>query len=157
MIEGAVLSHVASGCNPVRVAPSQDGKIVWVTVRGDEKIHENLIHVYDAELLRTNPEKAYLSSFNSNGESPIGIVTFSEDRYLAVSNANRFQVKDQNKKIVPTNVSIFDISNRESPKLITSLPGGGFPRDITTSYDSKSIYVAMWDEGRFKQITYKLK
>lgn len=156
VIDGTILANVAAGCNPVRVAPSRDGKTVWVTARGSANIRENMIHAYDAELLRKSPENAHLYSIKSNGESPIGIAAFGNDRYIAVSNSNRFNVQNINGKIVPSNISIFDVSNRKNPKLVTSFAGGLFPRDITASYDSNSVHVAIWDEGSFKTITKDL-
>lgn len=156
VIEDVILANVATGCNAVRVAPSHDGKIVWVTARGSAYIRENLIHAYDAALLRTNPNNAYLYSFQSNGESPIGIVSFDQDRHIAVSNSNRFNVTDAQGNLLPSNISIFNVEDRNNPKLVQTINSGIFPRDISTSHDLKSIYVANWESGIFQEITKAL-
>ncbi|MCO4068433.1 hypothetical protein FA101_32410 [Pseudomonas aeruginosa] len=139
VIDKAIQAKIAAGCGVVRVAVSSDGKTIWSTARTD-----NTIHAFDAALLRSNPNYAYLYSFSSAGFTPVGISSFSQDRYLAVSNSNRFGAVDENGQLIPPNISIFDVSRRGDPELLQTIASGNFPRDIYRTPDNSSVVVANW-------------
>jgi len=147
VLENVIQAKVAAGCNAVRVAVSRDGKTVWSTARGD-----NLVHAYDAHLLKTSPNSAYLYSFSSNGYSPVGISSFGNDKYLAVTNSNRFGAVDENGNPLTANISIFDVSSRGEPKLLQVIESGEFPRDIYRNFDDRSVFVVNWGSGTFQEI-----
>ena len=76
----AVISRIAAGCAPARVAVSPDGNVVWVSVRG-----EGRIFAYGAPYLR-EPEHALLASV-AVGPAPIGLAYSSDGAFLLVANS----------------------------------------------------------------------
>ncbi len=76
----AVISRIAAGCAPARVAVSPDGNVVWVSVRG-----EGRIFAYGAPYLR-EPEHALLASV-AVGSAPIGLAYSSDGAFLLVANS----------------------------------------------------------------------
>ena len=153
---GLILANISTGCGSVRSGSSPDGKTLWVANRGLNNVKENKILVYDAVSLRNNPNNAYLYSFSSNGQAPIGISTFGPNgRYLAVSNSNRFNVKKKNGGLIKPNISIFDVSNRNKAKQIKTitLEKNSFPRDISTNSNTPNfVYIVSYSKGFFNQI-----
>ncbi|WP_155651226.1 YncE family protein [Burkholderia stagnalis] len=152
ILDNVIQSKVAAGCNPVRVTASQDGKTVWATARGDNKVN-----AFDAELLRSDPDRAYLYSFESNGAAPVGIASFAGDGFLAVTNSNRFAAVDKEGNPLKPNISIFDVGTRGAPKLLQQIPSGEFPRDIYRRTDDKSIFVMNWSSGTFQEISVEYR
>jgi DNA-binding beta-propeller fold protein YncE len=125
----SVLSRVAAGCSPVRLVETADSSALFVSARGD-----NRILVFSPRLLESDPEHALLHAFSTNGEAPVGIRLFAEDRMLAVANSNRFAD-------APGAAAIFSISKSRDATTLQTLAAGGFPRNITLSPDGRSLYL----------------
>lgn len=147
VLDNVIQAKVAAGCNPVRVATSHDGKTVWTTARGDDKVN-----AFDAERLRNDPDHAFLYSFESNGTAPVGVATFSHDRYLAVTNSNRFGAVDKNGNPLKPNISIFDVGTHGTPRLLQKIDSGDFPRDIYKKPDGKSVFVINYLSSTLQEI-----
>ncbi|KHN89606.1 hypothetical protein BSK71_14845 [Pectobacterium actinidiae] len=148
VLNNVIQAKVAAGCGVVRIAVSNDSKTIWSTARTDNKIH-----AFDATRLRNDPNNAYLYSASSGGTAPVGISSFSEDRYLAVSNSNRFDGVDENGNPAIPNISIFDVSKREQPELLKKITSGEFPRDISRNPNDQSVFVANWRSFTFQEIS----
>jgi DNA-binding beta-propeller fold protein YncE len=76
----AVISRIAAGCAPARVTVSPDGNVVWVSVRGEDRIF-----AYGAPYLR-EPEHALLASV-AVGRAPIGLAYSPDAAFLLVANS----------------------------------------------------------------------
>ena len=125
----SVLSRIAAGCSPVRLVETADSSALFVSVRGD-----NQILAFSPQLMESDPEHALLHAFSSNGEAPVGIRLFAQDRMLAVANSNRFAD-------APGSAAIFSIGKPGDAMLLETFTAGGFPRNITISPDGRSLYL----------------
>jgi DNA-binding beta-propeller fold protein YncE len=128
----AVKAVVDAGCSPVRSAISPDGSTVYVTARGD-----NRILVFDAKLLESDPQHAFLRAFPSGGDAPVGVRVFNQGKALLVANSNRFAGG-------PGNAAVFDLSDPAKPVLRQTIRTGPFPRNITTSPDGSTLYLTIF-------------
>jgi DNA-binding beta-propeller fold protein YncE len=77
----AVLGRIAAGCAPARVAVSPDGRVVWVSLRGDGRVV-----AYDALKLRSEPDRAVLADVKV-GAAPIGLAFSADGADLLVANS----------------------------------------------------------------------
>ncbi len=125
----SVLSRVASSCSPVRLAEAADSSALFVGARGD-----NQILVFSPRLMESDPEHALLQAFSSNGEAPVGVRLFAQDRMLAVANSNRFAD-------APGSAAIFSIAKSGDATMRQTLTVESFPRNITLSPDGRSLYL----------------
>jgi DNA-binding beta-propeller fold protein YncE len=125
----AIVSQVEAGCSPVREAVSADGARVYVTARGDDRVL-----VYDAKLLETAPERAFLQALPSGGKAPVGLALFG-DGLLLVADSNRFAPRQ------PGSAAVIDLA---SGKLLQTLPTGEFPRNITLSQDGHTLLMTVF-------------
>ncbi len=133
--QSAILSTVAAGCSPVRLAETSNGTTLWVAARGD-----NRVLAFSTAALESNPSAALLGDPSSGGISPVGIRLFHNDQWLAVANSDRFDpctVTD----ITKVNATILEVSVPESVSLVQTIPTGCFPRDITVGPDDATLYL----------------
>lgn len=79
--EHAVVARIAAGCAPARVTVSPDGRVVWVSVRG-----EGRVLAFDAARIRSQPEHALLAEVKV-GPAPIGLACSPDGAYLLVANS----------------------------------------------------------------------
>lgn len=63
----SVVATVTAGCSPVRVVTSADGRVIWVTARGSDRLL-----AFSASRLHTDPARALLASVEV-GEAPVGL------------------------------------------------------------------------------------
>ena len=143
--QSSILVTIASGCVPVRVAETADGKYIWVAARG---LNLNLpvqpgpgasgyqVLAFDVSKLLSKSlnevNDALVGFGDSGGTAPVGLALFDDDQMLAVANSNRFFAP----KAGATDVAILDISNPQSPTLTKTIPSTPtsarmFPRDVT--------------------------
>jgi DNA-binding beta-propeller fold protein YncE len=128
----AILSRVAAGCSPVRLAETADASLLFVSARGDDTILSFVPH-----LLESDGEHALLRALHSGGTAPVGMRLFGQDRMLAVANSNRFADSDGT-------VAILDVSDLSKPvdrAPLSTSTAGRFPRNIGISRDSKTLYL----------------
>jgi hypothetical protein len=128
----AILSRVAAGCSPVRLIENGDSARLFVSARGD-----NVILLFNPQLLESDPEHALLQAIPSGGLAPVGMRLFAKDRMLAVANSNRFADSKGT-------VAILDVSNVSNPANrapITAWAAGLFPRNIGVSRDGITLYL----------------
>jgi DNA-binding beta-propeller fold protein YncE len=128
----AIINTIAAGCSPVRMAVTADGKTLWLTARGD-----NRILGFDTATLETkNPASALIGYADSGGEAPVGLQLFYGDRLLAVANSNRFASP-------PTgNATILDVTTPAAPQSRSTITSGYlFPRNLTLAPDGTTLYL----------------
>ncbi|HUC56753.1 MAG TPA: serine/threonine-protein kinase [Streptosporangiaceae bacterium] len=116
----SVVVRANAGCQPSRIAPSADGKIVWITARGS-----NSVLAFSASLLRTNPSHALMARVQV-GLTPIGLTL--------VKSGSRIVVADTDvKKTQPSdNLAVINVANALAGKssLLGYVPTGKMPREF---------------------------
>lgn len=127
----AVIGGVASGCNTVRVALSPDGATAYATARG-----ANAVQAFDTAKLIADPSHA-LKGAIAVGTSPVGVVA-ARDKVF-VTNSNRFGGGDSQ------SVSVLQAANLSSPQ--SSIPAGGFPRELKITADGNTLLVTNFTSG----------
>jgi DNA-binding beta-propeller fold protein YncE len=128
----AVSTVFDAGCSPVREAVSRDGKTLYVTARGDNKVL-----IFDTQALENDRKDAFVGAIPSGGEAPVGIALFENDRKMLVANSNRFTGGSGN-------VTLFDVTDRTKPILLQTIHTGAFPRNISASPDGKSLLLTVF-------------
>lgn len=129
---GALIKLVAAGCSPVRIVLSADGKRLYTTARGDNKVLE-----FDTEKLERDPNKSLLRALETGGTAPVGLALFAGGRKLLVANSNRFDGGTGS-------ASVIDL---ESGSVTQTFKAGDFPRNITLSPDGKTLYLTEFLSG----------
>lgn len=144
---GVILATIAAGCSPVRMAQTADGKVLWVTARGD-----NRVLAFSTAKLESDPGNALIGHADTGGLSPVGLALFHGDRLLAVANSDRFTLNNPH-----PNATILDVSNPESPQLVHTLATGKFPRNITVGPDDATLYLTNFDSFTLQVIETKVQ
>lgn len=152
--QAAILSTVAAGCEPVRLAMTRDGRTLWVAARAD-----NRVIAFDAAKLETAPTASLIGSADTGGTAPVGIELFHNDQWLAVANSNRYAASctvDAAGIAQPatgtTNATILDVTSPESVNVVQAIPTGCFPRNITVGPDDASLYLTNFNSNTLQVI-----
>lgn len=131
-VRRTVIGLVDSGCSPVRETVSPDGKTLYLTARGD-----NRVLVFDTKALETNPDHAFLRAIESGGAAPVGLKLFQGGKALLVANSNRFVGGTGS-------AAVFDLTDPAAPVLRQTIKTGPFPRNITSSADGSALYLTIF-------------
>ena len=128
----ALLSNVTSGCGPVRVLVSSDGKTVWVTAR-----ESNHLLAFDSAKLVSNPGEALLASVQV-GTSPVGLTFARNESRILTADSKRFNYTN-----TTTGLSVVDVNAALAGKdaVLGRVPTGLFPREFAVSADGSVILV----------------
>lgn len=120
----AVLATVDAGCDPVRVALSDNGRLAWVTARGSDALL-----AFDIHAVAHDPARALLADVPV-GAQPVGVLTVSGGRYVLVANSARFTAPN-----AAQSVSVVDAAAALAgkPAQLGLVPAGQFPREL--AYD----------------------
>ncbi len=127
----SVVAVAPAGCNPVRLALSPDGKMLYATARGD-----NMLLAFDATKLVFDPTHA-MTARVPVGTSPVGITVFGDGKRIVVTNSNRFG-QDANQ---PQWLSVVDAEKLSAgaSAVVGSIPAGAFPRELRVTPDGKTL------------------
>jgi DNA-binding beta-propeller fold protein YncE len=126
----AVLATAPAMQQPVRVAVSPDGSVVWVTARASDRLL-----AFSAGKLRTDPARALLASIRV-GAAPVGVAVSADGGRVIVADSNRFNVRGAHAGI--TIVDARAALARRSA-IIANLPAGQFPREIAVEPDGVAL------------------
>jgi DNA-binding beta-propeller fold protein YncE len=131
----AVLGRVPTGCVPVRLTLSPDGRSIWVSVRNDDAVA-----AYDAEKLLANPSHSRIA-WIPVGPAPVGIVITRDGKYVLNTNSGRFRANMES----PQTVTVID---RERATLgpgpaatVGFINAGVNPRQLALSPDGRTIFL----------------
>jgi DNA-binding beta-propeller fold protein YncE len=128
----AVVAVGGAPCHPVRVAPSPDGRVVWVTARtGNE-----LLGFSVSQLLK-QPQRALVAAVRV-GEEPIGLGVVDGGRRVVVADSNLF-----GKRGATAQLSIVDTAAALAgkPALIGSIGAGKVPSEIAVEPGGRTLLV----------------
>ncbi len=145
----AILRRIASGCAPVRVVETADGRYVWVAARGGDPDRLGVVGrvlAFDVQtLVSDSPNNALVGYGDSGGTEPVGMALFDNDHLLAVANSNRDQVPEDLNGI--SNVAILHVCPTGGGGAVSvvnqidSPDRDSFPRDVTLGPDGSTLYV----------------
>ncbi len=130
---GSVVDRVPAGCNPVRVATSPDGSVVWVTARASDALL-----AFSAAALLTDPRSALLADV-AVGEAPVGLAFVRDGSLILVADSNRFNVTGQHASLAVVDAAAA-LAGR--PALLGYLKAGLFPRDVAANPAGTAVLVA---------------
>ena len=129
----AVVATVAAQCQPVRVAVSPDGQLVWVTARASDQLL-----AFSAAKLRTDPAHALQATVRV-GEAPVGLAVVADGRDVIVADSNRFSVRGAGSELTVVSTTAA-LANR--PAILGTIPAGGFPREMTLEPGGRTLLVS---------------
>ncbi len=128
----AVVHSVAAGCEPVRVALSADGRLVWVTALADHAV----IGFSRSRLLR-HPRRARVA-YVLVGSAPVGVLAVDGGRRLLVADSGPSASSAPGPGVSVVNVGAA-LAGR--PAALGSVPAGVYPRDLTVPPGGRTAYV----------------
>jgi DNA-binding beta-propeller fold protein YncE len=142
-----IITTIAAGCSPTRVAVSADGTTLYTSARGDNRVLS-----FRADALEgSRPAHALLGyattgPAGSEASEPVGLQLFYNDRLLFVANSNRFANPQQG------NAEIFDVTNPADPILVTTIATGLFPRNFTLAADGSTMFLTNYGSNQVQVI-----
>jgi len=142
-IAHAVVSKVATGCFPARVAVSQDDKTVWVTAR-----ESNFLLGYSAAALRTSPSRSLIAAVHV-GSQPIGIALVSGGKRIVVTDSNNLTTPPQAGNLAVINTAA---ALSRKPALLGYIPAAPTPHEMALSPDGRILYVTNYDGSQIQII-----
>ncbi len=139
----AVVAKVAAGCGPVRVAPSPDGRTVWVTVRSG-----NQLLAFSATKLRTDPSHAQVAAVRV-GSAPVGLALVNGGREVVVANSNRLAAPT-----APSNLTVVSTAAAlaHRPSVLGSIPAGAFPREMALEPGRPTLLVGNYGSNQLEAV-----
>lgn len=143
---GAVLAHLAAGCQPVRVAVSPDGSTVWVTA-----LQSDALLGFSAARLRDDPSRA-LRAVVRVGSEPVGLLLVDDGRLALVGNSNRGLVPGTGSNVAQT-VSVINTAAAlaQRPAVVGAVPTGLFPRDLTFDQATGEVLLGNFSSGTIEE------
>ncbi|MGO8894518.1 MAG: YncE family protein [Streptosporangiaceae bacterium] len=143
---GAVLAHMAAGCQPVRVAVSPDGSTVWVTA-----LQSDALLGFSAADMRADSSRA-LRAVVRVGSEPVGLLLVDDGRLALVGNSNRGLVPGTGSGI-PQTVSVINtaaaLAHRSA--VVGVVPTGLFPRDLTFDQATGQVLLGNFTSGTIEE------
>lgn len=142
----SVLSEVAAGCQPVRVAVSPDGNTVWVTA-----LQSNALLGFSAAALVDDPLHA-LRAVVRVGSEPVGLLLVDNGRLALVGNSNRGLVPGTGGNS-PQTVSVVNTAAAlaHRPALLGTVPTGLFPRDLSLDQATGQVLLGNFNSDTIEQ------
>jgi len=143
---GAVVAHVAAGCQPTRVAVSPSGSTVWVTA-----LQSNALLGFSAASLRDDPARA-LRAVVRVGSEPVGLILVDNGRFALVGNSNRGLVPGTGSAAAQT-ISVISTGAALSgrPAIVGAVRAGLFPRDLTFDQATGQIFLGNFNSDTIEE------
>jgi DNA-binding beta-propeller fold protein YncE len=139
----SVVTRVPAGCNPVRVATSPNGSVVWVTARASDALL-----AFSAAALRFNPRSSLLTDV-AVGEAPVGLAIVRDGSLIVVADSNRFNASGQQASLAVIDVRAALVGR---PALLGYLPAGTFPRDVAANPSGSAVLVANFGSSQVESL-----
>jgi DNA-binding beta-propeller fold protein YncE len=128
----AVVASTAAGCQPVRVALSDGGRVAWVTA-----LQSNAVLAFDTATMRQHPSAA-LRAVVHVGSEPVGLVVVDGGRAVLAADSDRGLVAPSSGL---ANVSVINTGAALAGRtaLLGVLPTGLFPRELSYDAANRSV------------------
>lgn len=139
----AVIATVPALYEPVRVAVSPDGSIVWVTARASDRLL-----AFSAARLLTNPARALLAAVQV-GTAPVGLAVFDYGDRLIVADSNRFNAPGAHAALTVVNANA---ALRHRPALVATVRSGEFPRELAVERTGTVVLVSNFASDQLEAI-----
>lgn len=117
---------VPVGCSPVRIASTADGRRVFLSLRGDDRVT-----IYDGAALRAG--RAAPVGTVQAGPAPVGLALSADGATLLVAASDRFEPGEAG------HVTCFAISNDGTMRPTGTVASGIFPRELTRLRDGRMV------------------
>jgi DNA-binding beta-propeller fold protein YncE len=121
----SVVVTVTAGCEPVRVATSADGSVVWVTARGSDALV-----AFSAARLRADPARSVIS-WTRAGEAPVGFAL----------------VRGGTRIVVGVTAALAG-----RPAVLGYLRAGRFPRQLALEPGGRTLLVTNFDSSQLELV-----
>ena len=134
---------VTAGCSPVRVVTSADGRVVWVTARGSDRLLG-----LSAARLHSDPAHALIASVEV-GEAPVGLALIDRGQRIVVADSNRFTAAGAASSLAVVSVPR---ALAGKPALLGYLPAGGFPRQMALEPSGRTLLVTDFSSQQLEAV-----
>lgn len=138
-----VIATVPAGRQPVRVAVSPAGSIIWVTSRAS-----NSLLAFSARRLLTNPTKALLATVKV-GTAPVGLAVFDHGDRIIVADSDRFNVHGAHPALTIINARA---ALAHQSAVIATVRSGRFPREIAIDHHDQTALVTNFASNQIETI-----
>jgi DNA-binding beta-propeller fold protein YncE len=128
----ALVHSVAAGCEPVRVALSAGGRLVWVTALADHAVLG-----FSRSLLLHRPRQARIAHVLV-GSAPVGVLPVDSGRRLLVADSGPSAVAAPGPGVTVVDVSAA-LAGR--PAALGAVAAGIYPRELTVPPGRRTAYV----------------
>jgi DNA-binding beta-propeller fold protein YncE len=144
----AVIASAPAGCQPVRVAVSPNGSVVWVTA-----LQSDALLGFGARALLDHA-RAALQAVVPVGSEPVGLALIDDGRLALVANSNRGLVRGSTGENRPQTISVVDTKAAlaDRPALRGALPAGLFPRDLNVDPTAREVLVGNFNSDTIEAL-----
>jgi DNA-binding beta-propeller fold protein YncE len=139
----AVLATVPAMNQPVRVAVSPDGAVVWVTARGSDRLL-----AFSATKLLKDASHALLAKVPV-GAAPVGLALFDHGKRVIVADSNRFNAPGQHAALTVVDTAAA-LAHRSS--VIATIPSGMFPREMAVEPNGRTVLVGNFASSQLEVV-----
>jgi DNA-binding beta-propeller fold protein YncE len=139
----SLVASVDAGCEPVRVIPSADGSIVWVTARASDALL-----AFSAAKLVSAPAHALITGVRV-GEAPVGLALVKNGSRIVVADSNRFNAPSATASLAVVNVQAA-LAGR--PALLGYVRTGLFPREMAAVPGGRVLFVTDFASGQLESV-----
>jgi DNA-binding beta-propeller fold protein YncE len=139
----SVVESATAGCDPVRVALSPDGTVVWVAAR-----ESNSLLAFSAPRLRSDPQHALLARIRV-GAAPVGLALLRKGTRIVVADSNRFAAPGQAAAltVIDTHAAL-----AHKAAVIGAIPAGTFPRELSAEATQNRLLVTNFGSNQLEVI-----
>lgn len=139
----AVIATVPALYEPVRVAVSPDGSVVWVTARASDRVL-----AFSATRLLTDPARALLADVDV-GTAPVGVAMFDNGNRLIAADSNRFNAPGAHAALTVINAHA---ALRHRPAQIVTIRSGQFPRELAVEPNGTVVLVSNFASDQLEAV-----
>ena len=135
----SVLRRVPAGCSPARIVASRETGKVYVTARGSNELLTFTERQLAGSLGSADPRAKGMAV----GQSPVGVALVDSGRKVVVAGSDRFHTGTVGSALYVVDAARVGVNAMP----LRSIPSSGFPREIRTTADGRTLLVTNFDGG----------
>jgi DNA-binding beta-propeller fold protein YncE len=139
----SVVATIDAGCSPAWVTTSPDGRVVWVTARGSDRLLG-----FSAARLLSDPARSLIASV-AVGEAPVGLALVDHGQQIVVADSDRFGAPGAVSSLAVVDVAAA-LAGR--PALLGYLPAGSFPRQLALEPGGQTLLVTNFSSQQLESV-----